>query len=502
MSAVRERRTAPTNGAARLALVLCVASALSRTVEASTTLAAVGEACSSDADCYDTNANWCHADTNLCAVHSEWGERCVTNDHCKDYKACLGGYCCDMINADWVDASYQRCTACVAKTAASDNFRIYGECTACKADAWLDVSGTQSQIDDRANYQMGWEGVVADFRKCKQTCTADQYQSWDSCSTKKSAGESCGSEPGGGSSESERCASGLCGGNYCCDADAASDCCNLCNQGTGQCVGSKGCDNTTSPAPSTNSTSSNSTSSNSTDVGVSPPPPSASPPPPTGGSAADKKPEGNSEVAKEKKEKAQKTRDTMLNGVTDAKLKKKAKLLADAAISGKKVRKMSAKLTAPDEDTACSDYYSKAGISSSLGACIATATSRRRSLASTTYDVSVFFSEAEVDDSTLTEAENSLKAEGVTGVETSDPIDPITELGTIDGVDSGTLETFKTEASAAAATMPPSPPPPPISPPPPGPPVPNLVQDDDDHAANTRSLVPLLVISTLHILLS
>ena len=36
----------------------------------------------------------------------------------------------------------------------------------------------------------------------------------------------------------------------------------------------------------------------------------------------------------------------MLDGVTDAKLKKKAKLLADAAIGGKKVRKMSAKLTA------------------------------------------------------------------------------------------------------------------------------------------------------------
>ena len=112
----------------------------------------------------------------------------------------------------------------------------------------------------------------------------------------------------------------------------------------------------------------------------------------------------------------------------------------------------------------------------------------------TTYDVSVFFSEAEVDDSTLTAAENSLKAAGVTGVETSDPIDPITELGTIDGVDSSTLETFKTEASAAAALMPPSPPPPPQPP--------NLIQDDDDHAAHTWGLVPLLVISTLHILLS
>jgi len=209
-----------------------------------------------------------------------------------------------------------------------------------------------------------------------------------------------------------------------------------------------------------------------------------------------------SQKAKETKEKVEKTRDAMLTGLTDAKLKKKTKLLADAAISGKKVRKMSAKLSAADADAACSDYYTKAGLSSSLGACIATVASRRRSLASTAYDVSVFFSEAEVDDSTLTAAENSLKAEGVTGVETGDPIDPIAELETIAGVDSSTLETFKTEAAAAAATMPPSPPPPPISPPPPGPPVPNLVQDDDDHAANTRSLVPLLVISTLHILFS
>ena len=37
MSAVRERRTAPMNGAARIAFVLCVASALSRAVEAATT---------------------------------------------------------------------------------------------------------------------------------------------------------------------------------------------------------------------------------------------------------------------------------------------------------------------------------------------------------------------------------------------------------------------------------------------------------------------------------
>ena len=121
-----------------------------------------------------------------------------------------------------------------------------------------------------------------------------------------------------------------------------------------------------------------------------------------------------SQKAMETKEKVEKTRDAMLTGVTDAKLKKKTKLLADAAISGKKVRKMSAKLSAADADAACSDYYTKAGLSSSLGACIATVASRRRSLVATTYDVSVFFSEAEVDDATLTAAENSLKAEGVT----------------------------------------------------------------------------------------
>jgi len=68
MSAMRERRTTPTNGAARLALVLCVASALSRAVEASTTLAAVGEACSSDADCYGATR------TQICVRYTQTGE--------------------------------------------------------------------------------------------------------------------------------------------------------------------------------------------------------------------------------------------------------------------------------------------------------------------------------------------------------------------------------------------------------------------------------------------
>ena len=212
------------------------------------------------------------------------------------------------------------------------------------------------------------------------------------------------------------------------------------------------------------------------------------------------------------KEKAEKTRDAMLSGIKNEKMKKKAKLLADAATTGKKVRKMSAKLTASDAETACSDYYTKAGLSNSLGACVATAASRRRgrALTATTYDVSVFFSEAEVDDSTLTAATNALKAEGIS-VEVND-VDPIAELSTIEGVDSSTLETFKAQATSAAATMPPSPPPPPVSspppppvssppPPPPPPPPPNLIKDDDDNVPTAHGLIILLTVTALNFLL-
>ena len=130
-----------------------------------------------------------------------------------------------------LDASYTRCTGCVPRKLASEYFGHYGECTACQADAWLDVSETQRGIDQYAEHDTQFAGVVADFGRCKETCTADQWQSFDRCVTKKSAGESCG-----GSSQSGTCASGLCGGSYCCDADAAaSSCSKPCEQSTGIC---------------------------------------------------------------------------------------------------------------------------------------------------------------------------------------------------------------------------------------------------------------------------
>ena len=198
-------------------------------------------------------------------------------------------------------------------------------------------------------------------------------------------------------------------------------------------------------------------------------------PPPTVGPSGDKS-GGNSEGAKEKREKAKKTGEALVKGIKDKRRQKQAQMLIDAAIDGTKVKKMSARLTAADEDSACSDYYSKSKLDSSVGACVATLSSSRRlrSLASGTYEVSLFFSETEVDDATLTAATSALEAEGVS-VEV-DEVDPVAELGTIDGVDSSTLETFKTEAGEAAAAIPPSPPPPPLS-------QDDLVKDKDDDSA-------------------
>ena len=177
---------------------------------------------------------------------------------------------------------------------------------------------------------------------------------------------------------------------------------------------------------------------------------------------------------------ARRTRDSILAGITDESLWKKAKLLADAAIGGNAVKKLTAKLTAPDADTACSDYYEKAGLSKSLGACVATAAAggRRRRLAAAAYNVEVFFSSAEVDDDKLTKARDALKAEGIEAT-LDENVDIFEELEAIDGVDASDVEEFKTQSTAAVAAAekkPPLPPPPP----PPSPPPPKLVLDEED----------------------
>ena len=179
----------------------------------------------------------------------------------------------------------------------------------------------------------------------------------------------------------------------------------------------------------------------------SPPPPSPpppSPPPPLPPAAAP------AISAEKKQEEAEKAKETLVAAVPE-KQKPMAKLLAAAAIAGEKVKKMSAKVTAADETSACADYYTKAGISSSLGACVATASSRRRSLQAAAYDVEVFFKSSEISTSKLTAAASSLEAAGVTGVSTQTSVDPVAELKAIPGVPSNVVDDFEAKATAAAA---------------------------------------------------
>ena len=220
-----------------------------------------------------------------------------------------------------------------------------------------------------------------------------------------------------------------------------------------------------------------------------------------GGGSQSPSPSTPSPSAQDKKKQAETTRDSILGDISDARVKAKAKLLADAAIAGVKVQRLSAKLTAADEDTACSETFSKAGMSAGDGACVATAASsgKRRSLSATAYDVELMFSASSVNDDALKAAELELKNNGVEGVTSQTSVDPIAELKTVPGVDTGKLQTFENEASAAAtATAAEAQTPPPPTPPPP--PKPNLVLDDDDGTVGLVGKAGLLMATAFAIL--
>ena len=202
--------------------------------------------------------------------------------------------------------------------------------------------------------------------------------------------------------------------------------------------------------------------------------------------------------AQDKKKQAETTRDSILDDISDTRVKAKAKLLADAAIAGVKVQKLLAKITAADEGTACSETFSKAGMSAGDGACVATAASsgKRRRLSAMAYDVELMFSASTVNDDALKAAELELKNNGVEGVTSQTSVDPIAELKTVPGVDMSKLQTFETEASAAAeATAAEA-----QTPPPPTPPPPNLVLDDDDGTVGLVGKAGLLMATAFAIL--
>ena len=454
------------------------------------TFAQVGESCSSDSDCYDPSSNWCHADTGLCAAKSDWGGRCTTDDHCKHDKACLGDYCCEY-RRDSLSWSHPYCTACVPRNEATERYRgSEGECADCEAGAWLDTSGPQSDMDRDSEHDSRWFGVVADFGRCRKTCSETEYQHGSGCTAKKAPGEACAVD--------ERCASGLCGGSYCCDTNAATrsaeaQCCTLCDP-NGECVRREECADAESPAPAPETSSSGDSSDPPAEApspGESAVPPSKAPSPgessddsSLNGGAATHHPSGR------KRAKARATRDAMLAGIRDDAARRKATFLTDALMDGRSVRSMRAEgIPAADADAACARFFAETEIDDTLGVCVATNTStasaqlqpggqqpagggtpggtppnpngnpqngRRRGRALTattsTFSVSAYFDADDVDVASMDAAAEALRGiDGVSGVAVEEDVDAVEELRTIEGVEANTLETFAAEAEEAAA---------------------------------------------------
>jgi hypothetical protein len=154
-----------------------------------------------------------------------------------------------------------------------------------------------------------------------------------------------------------------------------------------------------------------------------------------------------------KKARAQNTRDSMLGVITDVKKKKKARLLADAAIAGVNVTKVKANFIAASEAAACDDAYLQMDLLSTLGACdVNNAISgRRRLLADTAYLVEILLSSAEVNQRDIDAALTSLSAAGVTAEISKE--DALVLLSAIPGIDTTIVRTLQSEATAAATAI-------------------------------------------------
>jgi len=307
--------------------------------------------------------------------------------------------------------------------------------------------------------------IIVRYKKATcndQSCATDYYHD----------GSDCAACPTGSTRMPDTANECLCPRDYHRRVDGGVYSCAACAQGTSRPAGDTvpGGDATTCSAGSSSS-----------------PSPGSSSPSPTS--------------AQDKKAAAEKTRDLILADIADARLKAKAKLLADAAIAGVKVQRLTAKLSAADEDTACSAAFTNAEMSASDGACVVkAASSGKRRLSATTYDVEIMFSSAVVSDDALTKAADALKANGVDGVTSETSVDPIAELKVIPGIDTSKLQTFDNEAAEAAASAPSVSTQPPPPPPPPSPPPPNLVQDDEDAATDHRGVVAFIAVAAVLLL--
>ena len=162
--------------------------------------------------------------------------------------------------------------------------------------------------------------------------------------------------------------------------------------------------------------------------------------------------------ADSKRENAESTCDDLLTSIGDARDRRLAEIFANAALAGASaIAKIGGlQLAAADEDAACDDAFAKMRLEATKGACdVATfAAGRKRALLSArnllaTYDVSVYLDPARVNATEIDALVLTLSSAGL--APTTATSDPISELASIPGIDSGLLATFKTEATVAVA---------------------------------------------------
>ena len=157
-----------------------------------------------------------------------------------------------------------------------------------------------------------------------------------------------------------------------------------------------------------------------------------------------------------KRRNAEAKRDDLLTSIGDARDRRLAELFANAALAGASaIAKIGGlQLAAADEDSACDAAFAKMGLEATEGACdVATfAAGRKRALLSArdllaTYDVSVYLDPARVDSTALDELVLTLSNAGF--APTTATSDPVSELSSIPGIDSGLFAAFKTNAAVA-----------------------------------------------------
>ncbi len=344
------------------------------------------------------------------------GDLCASNQRVND-NACVA--CASGTTNDAGDDALRGDTECDVTYCAVDQRVQDNECVTCPA-------GT-SNTD-------GGDDASGEDTSCSATkCGVDEYVSSNTCAA--CMGGSTKPEGDDASGDDTTCA---CAANE----HVQSNTCVACDAGETNAAGNPvpgpdtACTKVVSPPPPPPPPI----------VAASPPPllPSESPPPPPSSV------EGMVANAEAKTELAEVSRDALLADISDESTRAKAKLLADAAIAGVKVRKVAMALTAETGDVACAQAFLKMQLDASLGACDASvSTSRRRRLvADTAYDVTVFMSPATVDETMLAATLESLAAEGLTATSTEN--DPIEELRAIPGIDASSLESFAVDAAVAA----------------------------------------------------